>query len=358
MNARANFSTGPVAVSDRVRDAFAATAISHRSEAFIERLFDTKRMLKTITGARHIAIACGSGTLANEIVAQQIKTLDKPGLIMVNGEFGERLCSLAGRAGLAFDRIDAPWGARVDLELVRRQLASNERYGWLWCVATETSTGARVDLTQLKGIASEHKLALCLDCMSAIGLVELNLRDVHLASASSGKGLSSVAGLALVFANAPAPSRHDIPASLDLALYLSDHNVPFTMPSALLSALHASLYEISSAMPERFTRVDRDTHWFRNALLNRDLHPLIDNERAAPGVITIALPTHIDAYKTGQRLRECGVDIGFESSYLRERNWIQVALMGCYDDAALRALPKQIFAAITAMAANTVPSYA
>ncbi len=358
MNTRhANFSTGPVAISARVRAAFAVPAISHRSSEFLQLLDETRTMLSAMTHAQHVAIACGSGTLANEIVAQQIKALPthakhtNHGLILVSGEFGERLCGLATRAGLSFDTLRVPWGTGISMQRVQEKI-SEAHYEWLWCTATETSTGACVDLNALCALARNHDIALCLDCMSAIGMTELDLSGVHLASASSGKALGSIAGLAIVFAQKRPEPRDDIAATLDLALHLRDDGVPFTIASSLVRALHASLCEITPHPQTRFERIAHDSHGLRSALQARGLKLLIDasDENNAPylanGIITVALSKPNGARHIGEALRARGIEIGFESDYLRNRNWIQIALMGHYSRASLRSLPEHISDAI------------
>ncbi len=350
----ANFSTGPVAISARVRAAFAAPAISHRSGEFLQLLDQTRAMLRALTRAKHVAIACGSGTLANEIVAQQIKALPSRtnhGLILVSGEFGERLCGLATRAGLSFDILRVPWGTGISLQRVQEKILASH-YGWLWCTATETSTGACVDLPALSTLTRNHSIALCVDCMSAIGMTELDLSGVHLASASSGKALGSIAGLAIVFAQERPEPRDDIAATLDLALYLRNDGVPFTIASSLVCALHASLCEITPHTQARFERIAHDSHGLRSALQARGLKLLINasdehNVRyLANGIITVDLSKPNSARHVGQALRARGIEIGFESDYLRNRNWIQIALMGHYSRASLRNLPENITQAI------------
>jgi aspartate aminotransferase-like enzyme len=351
---RANFSTGPIAITASVREAFALPAISHRSTEFSRILDETRAMLRALTHAPHVAIACGSGTLANEIVAHQIKSLPaaaKHGLILVNGEFGERLCGLATRAGLSFSSLRVPWGAYLSMQSVREKIAS-EHYGWLWCAVTETSTGARVDVNALKQITRDHGIAVCLDCMSAIGMTALDLSDVHLASASSGKALGSIAGLAIVFAKTRPQPREDIAATLDLALHLREDGVPFTVASPLLRALHASLHETSTNADMRFERIARDSQWLRAALQAHDLKLLLstndttDPSINASGIITVDIENPANAQRVGQALRTHGVEVGFESDYLRRRNWTQIALMGQYSHASLLRLPRQIAQAV------------
>ena len=61
---------------------------------------DTKRRLCEITDAPNVEILLGSGTLANDMVAAQLSVHSEPGLILSNGEFGDRLIDHARRFGL------------------------------------------------------------------------------------------------------------------------------------------------------------------------------------------------------------------------------------------------------------------
>jgi aspartate aminotransferase-like enzyme len=248
------------------------------------------------------------------------------------------LQGLASRAGLDFDVLALPWGSALDSARIRATLGTRGGYAWLWSVATETSTGVANNIDNLKSIAREFDVRLCLDCMSAIGMVPLDLSDVYLASASSGKGLASVAGIALVFAQEDPAINHDAPASLDLALHLRDCEVSFTMPSPLLAALHASLGELIAEGSTRYARIERHDQWLRRAVAHT--FRLIGEHSRASGVITLALESSMDSQLLGERLREHGVEIGFESAYLRERRWIQCALMGRYSELTLRRLPQ------------------
>ena len=49
---------------------------------------------------------------------------------------------------------------------------------------------------------------------------------------------------------------------------------------------------------------------------------------AAPGVITLALPASLSSQEAGRTLLQQGFRIAFDSSYLRKRNWVQIAWMG------------------------------
>ena len=60
--------------------------------------------------------------------------------------------------------------------------------------------------------------------------------------------------------------------------------------------------------------------------------------QSSPGVITLVLPASLDSRVFGQRLEEEGFCLGYNSSYLVERNWIQIALMGEVSQESLERL--------------------
>ena len=118
-----------------------------------------------------------------------------PGLILTNGEFGERLADHARRMGLSFDTLEYAWGKPFDLAALERKLKRKARSGWLWCAHCETSTGMLNDLDALKALCAAQDVKLCLDCISSIATMPVNLDGVYLASCASGKGLRSFPGL-------------------------------------------------------------------------------------------------------------------------------------------------------------------
>src|SRR5438105_7544088 len=86
-----NFLPGPVTVRREVRRAFEQAPESHRADAFVKDLEATKSVLCEMTRAKRVELFLGSGTLANDVIAAQLSLENKRGLILSNGEFGERL---------------------------------------------------------------------------------------------------------------------------------------------------------------------------------------------------------------------------------------------------------------------------
>src|SRR4051794_21523390 len=97
-----NVGTGPVQVSQQVLAALASVPISHRSNEFHRLYNNTKDYLCAQFNVSRCYLLTGSGTAANEAMIWQIKLLGGKGLILSNGEFGERLIKQATRSSLEF----------------------------------------------------------------------------------------------------------------------------------------------------------------------------------------------------------------------------------------------------------------
>src|SRR5688572_13955686 len=110
-----NLLPGPVLTAPEVDAAFAAPAISHRCPAFLDQLSSVRSRLCELTGARDVQVLPGSGSLGNAVVAAQLGLHASTGLVLSNGEFGERLAAEARRAGLRFDWLQLRWGDVLDL---------------------------------------------------------------------------------------------------------------------------------------------------------------------------------------------------------------------------------------------------
>jgi aspartate aminotransferase-like enzyme len=204
-------------------------------------------------------------------------------------------------------------------------------------VLGETSTGVLNPLRELRSLCSQLRADLCLDAVSAIGLFPVDLAGVRFATAVSGKGLAAFPGIAAVLHDGrPADSR-EVPRYLDLAAYDRCDGVPFTHSSNLVGALSCSLR--TTDWPAKFARVDAQSRALRAALDAAGLAPLAADSCAMPGVITLPISADRAAIDVARRLSAQGIDLACQSGYLRERNWLQVSLMGEIDEVALRRLP-------------------
>jgi aspartate aminotransferase-like enzyme len=269
----------------------------------------------------------GSGTLANDVVAGQLSLPGQPGLVLSNGEFGSRLVDQARRFNLKFEVVEFPWGKPLDLAAVGEKLSARPAPAWVWCVHCETSSGVLNDLDALKALCADAGAKLCLDCISTIGTLPVDLSGVYLASGSSGKGLRAYPGLAMVFYHhevAPAPDR--LPRYLDLGLCAQEQGIPFTFSSNLLHALHAAVRRLN--LERRFEEIAGMSAGLRLHLAEMGFDLVGKDTQTSSAVITIALPPELNSVKIGEAMQEAGYLLSYNSGYLRRKNWIQICLMG------------------------------
>jgi aspartate aminotransferase-like enzyme len=330
-----SFLPGPVRISAEVRRAFGDEPASHRSKQFVEDVGRLKDRLCRLANGRAVEIMLGTGTLANDVLAGQISLLDTPGLIVTNGEFGERLLDHAERFGLDYRSVAHEWGERFDYQRIRQALSAAPEIGWLWTPHCETSTSMINDMTGLKALAAEFDVKLCLDCCSSLGVVPLDLDGVWLASSSSGKGLSSYAGLALVFHRGARPDKR-LPRYLDLGLYAAKNGIPFTHSSNLIYAMQTALGRFDD--PAIFANITALADWLRDELRRRRFELLTDGADASPGIVTIALADPATAEEVGDALENAGFLLSCRSEYLLRKGWLQISLMGEHSRTELSAL--------------------
>jgi aspartate aminotransferase-like enzyme len=305
-----SFMPGPVEIDSKVQEAFHLPPISHRGPEFLRCFEGIRSKLARMTGAQHVALMTGSGTLANEAVAS---CLEGPGVVLVNGEFGRRLARQAERWCLPIRTIEWPWGTPWDLDQVAREL---DGANWVWGVHLETSTGMVNDLPGLVALANSRGVRVAVDAVSSLGAVPVDLRGIYLASGVSGKALGSYAGVAVVFASEEPKLSRPVPTYLDVAEAIRTEGPCFTFPSPLLLAFEEALRQNRDYTPLG-TLV-------RAHLLDRGIEPLVDGPVAAPVVTTFEPP---DPHFL-QRCLDRGYRIGGESGYLAARGWVQIATMG------------------------------
>src|SRR5262249_30866710 len=111
-----------VTVRREVRRAFETAPESHRADAFTKDFDATKELLCELVRARKVELFLGSGTLANDVIGGQLSLEKGRGLVLTNGEFGERLVDHARRFALDFELLEFPWGEGLDLTAVRQAL--------------------------------------------------------------------------------------------------------------------------------------------------------------------------------------------------------------------------------------------
>ncbi len=318
-----SFLSGPVMISSKVSKAFEKAAISHRSPEFSKLLNELQNKLKIITKAKYSTLMMGSGSLANEAIAANLSTLKNEfGLIISNGEFGERLINQATRHNLKFHSLKKNWGEVFDYHEIA-EILLKKKVDWIWFVHCETSTGMMNDLEKILTIANKTNTKVCVDCVSSIGIYQLDLSKIYLAAASSNKGLESFAGIAIVLYNHHPKPQNTIPQYLDIGFYRAKNGIPFTFSSNLINALNASLELM--LQEDKMPKIKKLNDDLVNFLEQQKIKIVINEKVKSCAITTIQFDQARQSEEFGKFLESKGILVHYQNSYLKERSWLQIA---------------------------------
>jgi len=322
-----NLSTGPLELSSEVREALFAQPIPHRGSAFKAIFKNLTDFISNHVSVRETFILTGSGTLANEVMLQQIKGLGSKGLILNSGEFGNRLCKQAHRLGIPFMSLEPNAQNEFVLKNIEAQLDTH-KLSWILFCHCETSTGVAQELKAISDLAKHKGVLAFVDCMSTFGTTYLNLENVAMATASSGKGICSAPGLALIFCNLSYKKLQNVPSYFDLNLYKDCAGVPFTISSNSVSALNvAAIQNLNTA---KYNLLNTQSYMVATAFNYLGILPY---HKPFSRVFTFQ-PLQV-ATQLGNNLLLSGITSSYESSYHLEKNWLQLALFGNYDNSLI-----------------------
>jgi aspartate aminotransferase-like enzyme len=205
--------------------------------------------------------------------------------------------------------------------------------GWVWGAHHETSTGVLNNLPGLVTLAKKYKQRVCVDCVSSLATVPLDLSDIWLATGASGKAIGSYAGIAFVFAD-PATLVHidssKLPTYLDIAAALATEGPRFTVPSPLINALHTALevFATPASRAARYRQIADVGAFVRERLEDAGFAPTAPTSISNPSIITFAPPDGESTAEFVDRCRGWGYQIAGQSGYLAERRLVQIAVMG------------------------------
>ncbi|MCB9669905.1 MAG: aminotransferase class V-fold PLP-dependent enzyme [Alphaproteobacteria bacterium] len=252
---------GPIEISDAV---FAATCVrpaSHLAPGFKHAFAGALRKMRTVWRAsadHHPFVVAGGGTLAMEAAATNLVDPGHTVLVVNTGVFGDRMVEMLRRRGANVLQVGAEPGHTVPLAEVRNALHEHRPHA-LFATHVDTSTGVRVDVAGLAGLAREVEALSIFDGVCATGAEVFEMAswgaDVYLTASQKAIGLP--AGLALWMAspralearralNSPPPMTLDWLAWLPiLEAYGREDDAYFsTPPTTLIPALDVSLGEL------------------------------------------------------------------------------------------------------------------
>lgn len=255
---------GPIEVSPAVVAAVDGPPPGHLAPAFVEA------MGRAITGLRGFfggaegtlpVIAAGSGTVAMDMAVANVVGPGDRALLVNTGYFSARLGEMLRRRRVEVVELEADCGECPEPAAVGTLLARGS-FDALCATHVDTSTGVRVDVEALAGLAREAGTLSLFDgvCAAAAERVDMAAWGVDVYLTGSQKAVGLPAGLALVLASPAALSRRGglaepPPLSLDwqawapiMEAYEQGRPSYFSTPATnLVAGLDASLNELAAA---------------------------------------------------------------------------------------------------------------
>ena len=263
-------------------------------------------------------------------------------VVAVNGQFGERMVDMAGRAGAEVVRVDHEWGLPVDPARVAEAL-SGRRAKLLAFVHAETSTGVMSDPKPLCELARAAGALSVVDCVTSLGGIDVDAAGWGADVVYSGtqKCLSAPPGLS-PFAMSPAAqaaisARREKARTwlLDMTLMMGywggqgGRTYHHTAPINALYGLHEALV----ALLEEGLESAHARHWRLHEALAAGIEAaglsfLVDPAHRLPQLNAVRVPDGIDEAQVRARmLGKYDVEIGAGLGPLRGKIW-RIGLMG------------------------------
>ncbi len=327
-NQNINLLPGPVNIKSVIKEEFNNSPVSHRSSNFKYNYTRISNNLCQFVCSKNVQLLTGTGTLANEVMLAHLSTMSEKGLVLSNGEFGNRISHQASCHKLDFIEYKINSGEEFNSDELNSILTKN-KIDWIFFVHCETSTGILNNLDDITKECHSKGIRVIVDCISTFGIIPIDLSKVYMASASSGKAIGSYSGLSMVFFNELSESiKNEIPVYLDIRNYIRKGSIPFTLNSNALYALGASLELIN--IDSRYKKIRVAGEVFRKRISALGLN-LITSKNLHPAIITLKLPDTIDSLIIGETLEEKKIFVNYKSDYLINSNTIQICLFSDLD---------------------------
>lgn len=301
------FNPGPATTTDSVKQALVVSDICPREKEFGEVMREVRdRLVEAVTDSDDYTsvIFTGSGTTAVEATLSSVVPHDGRLMVLVNGDYGERMVNIADVYGIPV--VSAEFGSGEYPDLARLERMLDEGTGdvtHLAFVHHETSTGLLNPLVDLCTMARSRGIETVVDAMSSYAGMPIDVEEsgIQYLIASSNKCIQGMPGLGFTICSLESleKTREVAPRNFSLNLYrqhryFEDHGqMQFTPPVQTFYALRQALEEYFQEGPERRFRRYRD-NWqtLYRGLEELGFRFLLPTEHQSRILLSVVEPDH------------------------------------------------------------------
>jgi aspartate aminotransferase-like enzyme len=311
---------GPTPLRDEVRAALAEPVRSHTSAENAATMRRVAAGLRDCFGSHdaRVHVFAGSGTLAMEAAVVNHVAAGQRMVVCSQGYFGDRFVEIGRAFGIDVVHLAAPWGERLDPELLR-QACAEHRPQLVALTHVDTSTGVLADCAELSRIARDSGALVVLDgvCATAGVAEQMDEWGVDVLLTGAQKALAVPPGLAILAVSAGARARREslgsIPAYYaDLRRWDAVVDEPTryfsTHATGLLRALEVALDAIAAeGLQARFERHQRVASALRAGFAELGFVPFTAPDALAPTLSVLRAPASVDEATLRAGMAERGV---------------------------------------------------
>ncbi|MHB1154392.1 MAG: 2-aminoethylphosphonate--pyruvate transaminase [Eubacteriales bacterium] len=230
----------------------------------------------------------GSGSYAVEAMINCLVRKNKKILFLVNGEYGNRMLTMAENSSRDFEALTFKSHLPIDVDAVEKKLKKDKRIDTVIFVHCETTTGVINPLEAIVKLAKSYGKKVLVDAMSSFAAYEIDMPklDIDALAASSNKCLEGLPGLSFVLAKKALIKKsegHSYSHCLDLYdqyhnLYAGGGKFRFTSPTNILLALRQAIdeYNKEGGLSARRTRYMENHKVLVNGLEALGIKSIVD----------------------------------------------------------------------------------
>ena len=332
---------GPSNVAPDVLRAMSEPLVGHLDPSFLQILDEVQEMLREVFRSDQpltLPIS-GTGSAGMETCLVNLLEPSDTAVVLVQGVFGERMCSIVERIGARVVRVEAEMGQIVESARVAEAL-DQHRPDLIAMVHAETSTGVAQPVEEIARMAREAGALVVLDCVTSLSGMNVDVGGWGVDAAYSGtqKCLSCPPGLSPITFGTRALERLNRRSSpvqswyMDLTLisrYFGKERVyHHTAPVSMLYALHRALRNVvDEGLQTRFERHLSAHRHLAAGLESIGFTFLVDPAYRLPMLNTVVPPIDDEADLRRRLLRDHGIEVGGGLGKLAGRVW-RIGLMG------------------------------
>lgn len=334
---------GPASVDPAVLRAASLNVLGYLDPEFVAMMDETMELLRAAfrTDNELTLVVPGTGMAGMEAAVYNTVEPGDRVVVAVNGFFGERIATMAERAGGEVTVARYPWGQAVDTDDLAG-VVREVRPRVLACVHAETSTGVLQPMAEISRIAREHGCLLLVDAVTSLAgcPLEVDAWGIDACYSGSQKCVGALPGLAPLTlshrARAKLASRRTPVASWYLDLTLIEkywtgtprtyhHTAPVNLVYAIREALRMALEE---GLESRWARHLLNARALRAGIRGLGLDLYSEDAVMLPPLTPAVVPPGIEEAKVrAAMLEEYGIEIGGGLGDAKGRIW-RIGLMG------------------------------